>query len=89
MAKPIRHTVHAALKGVDAMLGKMLPALATGETLSQDEALTRYVMTQRGNPRAIGDFAAKYAPPGLDPMRAAYDYERDMEKALAERTKKR
>lgn len=85
MARQLRQVVHGGLAGVNKFLGKTLPALSTGEQMSDDEALTRYVLLHRGNARAIADFAATSAPRGTNPLQAAHDYETEMEKKLKER----
>jgi hypothetical protein len=69
------------------MIGRIVPALSINEQLSDEEALTRYLLVHRGNPRAIADFAAQNVPRGMDPLTAAHEYETDMERRLAEQMK--
>ena len=87
MAQQLRQIVHGGLGKLDEMMGRVIPSLSTGEALSDEEALTRYMLLHRGNPRAIADFAATSAPKGKDPLSAAHEYEQDMERRLAARMK--
>lgn len=84
--KQVRSVVHGGVKRLDERMGAIVPQLSTGETLSDDEALTRYALLHRGNPRAIADFAATNAPRGTDPLHAAHQYETEMERKFQEMT---
>ena len=82
----MREVFHKALQSMDGVMGKVVSNMAAGDKLSEDEALTRYVLLHRGNPRAIATFAAEQRPAhGQNPLQAAHEYETQMEAALKAR----
>lgn len=88
----LRDDIHGAAQLVHDLLGETVRDLANQtNTLTEDEAVVRYLGMHRGNPRAIVDHAtrAKLAGrlPGQDPLTAAATYEKDMEKATRKRVR--
>jgi hypothetical protein len=56
---------------------------AAGSEPTDEQVLQRYVVEHRGRPEALVQFAAEHAQ-GEDPRAAAAEYEREMERQLAE-----
>lgn len=74
----MREVVHKALVGVDEVLAKVAKEMQSGNKLTPDEMQTRFKLLHEGNPWAIAQFASRFAPPGVNPLVAAHEYEQAM-----------
>lgn len=88
----LRDDMHGATQLAHDLLGETIRDLANQtNTLTQDEAVVRYLGMHRGNPRAMIDHAARAKLagklPGKDVISAAAGYEKDMEKATRARVR--
>ena len=81
----MRELIHKAIIGSRDVLDGVMGDFSKGNTLTDDELLSRYTALHRGNPRAMAKFVTTNAPPGTDPMKAWRQYESTMEEKLKSR----
>ena len=76
-----------ALKGANAVIGRLMENMQAGNVLSDDEKRMRYAALHQGNPLSTLVFASRAyqqnPQPGTNPLMEAVKYEREMEKLNA------
>lgn len=79
----LRQMMREAVEGARDTLLNTQRELSRGGTLSDEEAMRRYVQQHQGRPDAILEFTSRHATGG-DVLQEAVDYERRMEQMLQE-----